>query len=268
MMFGALTGYVVELLTLFCIVFFHELGHYLAAKFFQWKVSEVKLLPFGGVMEVEHGNYKAAKEEIIVSIAGPLQHVWMAIMAFALHYFNIWADDWTDYVYQAILTIGLFNLLPIYPLDGGKIGQAIWGKFVPYYYVQKYSAYCSIIFSSAIVALSLTPIVFFGQKIQLNVVVVALFLLMTNIQRLKHLPFLFFRFAMHRSNFSQRMHPIVVRPSDAIISALRMMFVERSHLFVVIDDEKVEGVVMERQLVDHFTQGGNGQNPIHIFLLE
>ena len=78
-MASIVTGYFVELITLFAIVFVHELGHVAAARGFGWNVLEVKLLPFGGVAEVEEAGSLPSKEEAIVAIAGPLQNLWMGI---------------------------------------------------------------------------------------------------------------------------------------------------------------------------------------------
>src|SRR5699024_11983500 len=60
---------------LLSIVLFHELGHYGAAKFFKWRIKGIMLWIFGGVMDTdEHGN-KPFHEDIIVTVAGPLQHL-------------------------------------------------------------------------------------------------------------------------------------------------------------------------------------------------
>lgn len=56
LLFSALTGYFIELMTLFAIVLVHELGHLFMAHEVGWKVKAVRLLPFGGVVEVEEAG--------------------------------------------------------------------------------------------------------------------------------------------------------------------------------------------------------------------
>src|SRR5699024_12020095 len=69
------TGTFLQLFIILSIVLFHELGHYGAAKFFKWRIKGIMLWIFGGVMDTdEHGN-KPFHEDIIVTIAGPLQHL-------------------------------------------------------------------------------------------------------------------------------------------------------------------------------------------------
>ena len=76
----AFTGYFLEAITLFGIVLIHELGHLTAAKGFGWRVQEVQLLPFGGVLIVDELGTTSTREELIVALAGPLQHVWMILV--------------------------------------------------------------------------------------------------------------------------------------------------------------------------------------------
>lgn len=118
---GILTGYFREVIMIFTIVLIHELGHSVAAQHFNWKIRKIELLPFGGVAEVEEFGNRPLKEEFIVLIAGPLQHIWLIALSYLMLHFNFMA--YTDH--QLFIThnlmILLFNLLPIWPLDGGKL---------------------------------------------------------------------------------------------------------------------------------------------------
>ena len=89
-------------------------------------------MPFGGVAELEeHGN-KSLKEELVVVIAGPIQHVWMMLVGYMLfeagwlntdlYYFFMWNN----------IIILAFNLLPIWPLDGGKVLFNVLSYRFPY----------------------------------------------------------------------------------------------------------------------------------------
>src|SRR5690554_6371805 len=63
---SAITGYILELIVLFAVVVIHELGHVVAASSFRWRVREIRLLPFGGVAEVEEAGNVPAWQELIV----------------------------------------------------------------------------------------------------------------------------------------------------------------------------------------------------------
>ncbi|MGW9606378.1 site-2 protease family protein, partial [Heyndrickxia sporothermodurans] len=109
-----------ELLILFSILFIHEMGHSIMAHFFSWRIKKISILPFGGVAEMdEHGN-RPLKEELLVILAGPIQHVWLAIVMFVLFKMHIISISFFQTFMDYNLMILLFNLLPIWPLDGGK----------------------------------------------------------------------------------------------------------------------------------------------------
>src|SRR5690625_4698610 len=78
---GVITGYFREIFMIFIIVFIHEMGHAVAASYFQWNIKKIELLPFGGVLEVDDEN-PPFREELIVILAGPLQHIWLIILSF------------------------------------------------------------------------------------------------------------------------------------------------------------------------------------------
>lgn len=106
---------------LFLIVFFHEMGHAVCARFFSWRVKTIMLLPFGGVVEVdEHGN-RPFKEDLFVTLFGPLQHIPMQLVAYLLFQMNIISVETFELFTLFNASIFLFNFIPIWPLDGGKL---------------------------------------------------------------------------------------------------------------------------------------------------
>ncbi|MDV2581118.1 M50 family metallopeptidase [Alkalibacillus haloalkaliphilus] len=113
-------GLFAELFCLTLIVFIHEMGHYIAARYFKWNVSKIVIWPFGGVMETEDYYNRPSKEELIVTIAGPLQHVWLYGAIFILSYVGV-QDSFLFLLLAMNTAILLFNLLPILPLDGGRV---------------------------------------------------------------------------------------------------------------------------------------------------
>ena len=114
-------------LTFYVFVALHELSHILVALCLKISVKEVTLLPFGINAKFEFD--KKYKKEIIVAMAGP-------IMSFILAYYFP--------TYMLInMFIGIMNLLPIYPLDGGRILKGIlhinFGKRLAEKYIQNIS---------------------------------------------------------------------------------------------------------------------------------
>ncbi|MBD2870445.1 M50 family metallopeptidase [Paenibacillus arenilitoris] len=258
MLGSVVTGYFVELFTLFVIVLVHELGHVFVAKSFGWTVREVKLLPFGGVAEVEEAGGVPAKEDALVAIAGPLQNVWMGLAAWACGKLGFWDPEWAAYVWQANVMIGLFNLLPIHPLDGGKLLQAALSYAFNYYKVLIWTARISLLFSVLMIAGALLPYLTGREGIQLNLLIVGVFLLLTNWTYYRNVPFLFYRFLMHRGRIAmkalalgQTASPLIVSGRQSIISVARLFSRERYHLIYMVEPGSKEvKVVPEQRIVE------------------
>src|SRR5699024_314001 len=85
------TGTFVQLFILFAIILIHEIGHYTLANHYQWHIQSIVLWVFGGVMKTTEATNRPIKEDIIVTVAGPLQHIWMLfqLLKYKLHFILI-----------------------------------------------------------------------------------------------------------------------------------------------------------------------------------
>ncbi len=130
---GALTA-IVAIVALFLCVLLHEFGHSLVAQRLGIGIHSITLLPIGGVSNLESLPEKPA-DEVKISVAGPLVSVVLALFFFGVGVLlgavpRVPADPFTGFgsvgqffFYLAFLNIilAVFNLLPAFPLDGGRI---------------------------------------------------------------------------------------------------------------------------------------------------
>ncbi len=97
----------------------HELAHAYAAAKLGYSLNSVVLMPFGAVID---GDLRASfKDEIFVALCGPLCNFITALFFGALWWFFPDAYAYTDIAFFSSLSIACINLLPAYPLDGGRI---------------------------------------------------------------------------------------------------------------------------------------------------
>jgi stage IV sporulation protein FB len=248
----------VEIITLFGIVLIHELGHVAAAKSFGWKIREVRLLPFGGVAVVDKAETVPAYEEIAVALAGPLQNAIMVAFAYVMKLTGV-HEAWWDYFIFANILIGLFNLLPIAPLDGGKLLQAFLSYLLPYQQVLVQMTYISLFFSLAMILVSLAYA--FGPGVQLNLLIIGAFLLYSNWHDRRNIAIRHTRFLIDRPgkaedwirNKSVLAQPIVVTGHRKISEILRMFMREKYHLIYVLNDQgKIQGVFPEQRMISAY----------------
>lgn len=117
-------------LMLFVSVLLHELGHSLVALRYRIPVREITLFVFGGVSKIA-GEPPGALAEFWIAIAGPLVSFLLGIFFFLIQ--PLVAG--TDVVYSVVkylayinIILAVFNLVPGFPLDGGRVFRAIvWG---------------------------------------------------------------------------------------------------------------------------------------------
>lgn len=257
-MASVLTGYFIELLTLFVIVAIHELGHAAAAAQLGWKVKEIQLLPFGGVAIVEQQGVVPAGEELWVALAGPLQNIWMIGVAWTFNHFGLWSEAWGHYFLSANLMICLFNLIPVLPLDGGKVLQALLSMTLPYYKSLQISLWISLGMGSFIALFALLSSQ--GVGIQLNLLIIGLFLIYSNWISLRHLPYHYMRFLMYRPEKVDVLRkkgvaaePILVLANRPVQEMLRMLKRDCHHLYYLMEPNgRTRGVVPESSLVARF----------------
>ncbi|MCM3441974.1 M50 family metallopeptidase [Metabacillus halosaccharovorans] len=220
------------LFLLMIIIFVHEMGHAISAHFFSWRIKSIMLLPFGGVAEVdEHGN-RSLREECMVVLAGPIQHLWLQGAAFLLYISNV--IDVSDYQLFTFynLSVLLFNLLPVWPLDGGKLLFIIFSKHWSYQKAHSYMMITSIIF----LVFYVTAILLFSPT-HLNMWIITTFLVYSLYHEQKNKMYSCLRFLMERYYGKQtqinRIKPIVVDESELVYHVLLQFQRGCKHLIIV-----------------------------------
>ncbi|MBA2871605.1 stage IV sporulation protein FB [Anoxybacillus calidus] len=245
------TAHFKQLFILFFIVFIHEFGHAIAALFFSWRIKRILLLPFGGVAEVEeHGN-RPFKEEFIVTLAGPVQHIWLVVAAFILMKLEIMSNELFSMFFEYNLAIFLINLLPIWPLDGGKL---LFLLFTHYWSFSQ--AHEKLLLFSFCGVFILTTVIVWLNPFQISLWMIVLFLLYSLFHEWRHRQYMIMRFLLERyygkKMIYNQLKPIVVEHTDCIFEILLQFYRGQKHSIVVMKNEKQQAVLDENELLHAF----------------
>jgi len=127
------------LLTVFGCVVLHEYGHVFAARAFGIRTRDITLYPIGGAASLERMPEKPLPE-IIIALAGPAVNVAIAfVLGFALVFAGLFAapafgavptaHEFLVRVFAANVGLVLFNLIPAFPMDGGRVLRAMLSFF-------------------------------------------------------------------------------------------------------------------------------------------
>lgn len=123
------------IMAIFFTIILHELGHALTAKQFNFKTRDITLLPIGGVARMDNLPNKPM-QEFLVAIMGPMVNLAIAFILFLtidtsrdlteitsdLH---INGSNFLFHLYTANIFLALFNLIPAFPMDGGRVLRAL-----------------------------------------------------------------------------------------------------------------------------------------------
>jgi Zn-dependent protease len=128
------------MLTLFACVTLHELGHATAARHFGVRVPRILLLPIGGMAEMETIP-RRPRDEIIIALAGPaVNYAIIALLLIVVRFPDDWDPLYFEFGFMELgrqlivvnLVMGVFNLLPAFPMDGGRVFRALLACKMPY----------------------------------------------------------------------------------------------------------------------------------------
>ena len=117
------TGLFKELSYIMILFIIHEIGHIIPAIYFRWNIEKIIILPFGGLIIFNEKLNKSMTEELIITICGPI---------FQIIGYAILKNTFNDLLYYYHITILIFNLFPIHPLDGSKIINITLNYFFSY----------------------------------------------------------------------------------------------------------------------------------------
>lgn len=132
-----LTGHFKNLFYFTIIILIHELGHTLTGLILKFKVKKIEIYPYGGCSKLEYDLNELLSKELLVLIMGPFVQLGFMYLV------KILELSVPDYFYTYNYLILAFNLLPIYPLDGGRLFQIIICFLFSYYNSLKYTIYLS-----------------------------------------------------------------------------------------------------------------------------
>lgn len=177
----------------FCAIILHELSHAEVARRLGYVLNKLKLMPYGAALI---GEFEGAgfRDEIKIAVAGPLCNMVMSILLVAL----LWLAPATYYfTYEFILCniyLAIFNILPVYPLDGGRVLLSVFSSKYPRYVAYKKVRIIGFIIGGVFASLF---VVSFFYGFNLSFIVISVFILSSTVipdhtatyQRLYHVAY-------------------------------------------------------------------------------
>ncbi|MHA1724896.1 MAG: site-2 protease family protein [Promethearchaeota archaeon] len=234
-------GFFNGIIILFSILL-HELMHSLAAKSYGINVPEIELYIFGGVSKIE-SEPPNAKSEAIIAGVGPLSSLLLGLSFFIASLFGDALPSMltVSFLYSGITNMGLalFNLIPAFPMDGGKVLRAfIWSRKNDFLRATMISSRIGRVFGYGFIFFGLYQVFFFGLINGIWLILIGSFL--NNSARRSYIETLN-DYRLSRIHVKAMLNPgKLTIPHDMIISdAIREYFIphDKPYFPVTIDGE-------------------------------
>lgn len=195
-----LTGLIKNIILIYFIVIFHELGHIFIIKILGYKIVKVDIYPSGGLTTINKKINTKILHDILIASFGIIFQI-ILYLNFYLLFKMSWIREGTYLLFQTYnTTILIFNLLPIIPLDGYQFLRCVWELIFPYKKAFLISAIISIIFILFFIT--------FNQIFSLNNYLIVTFLIYKMVTEFKNFKYQNYRFQLERALYNFKYHHI------------------------------------------------------------
>ncbi len=238
---------------LFVFVVFHELAHSVIARHYGIKVRKIVLYPIGGVSEIEEIPEKPS-QEWRMAVAGPLTSLALGVALLGISYLIspqlpiltiaslAAAGDFLFDLAVLNLLLGAFNLIPAFPMDGGRVFRALLAERMKYSDATRYAVYLGRIFGIAMVIAGLIFPSYF------LLILVGIFVYIGASEEGEQ-TIISTKLAGVRVGDVMQSEVGSVNPQQSLTEALEIMFKNRYHDVLVEKDGVFQGVVSWNDLM-------------------
>lgn len=238
-------GYFSLFLSYVTILLIHELTHYFVAQSRGYLSQSIKILPYG--LQMTDTNIYDKNDEILIAISGPLANIILATIGVAVWwYFPNMYFYLYDFVFSNFV-LGAYNLVPIYPLDGGRIVLALVGKKHKKR-VLKIMHIVALLFAIVFVFIFIFVLTYKSAK-NISYLMMSIFLISTLFDKKSTLSNSVLTF----KNMSHiEVKNIIVNKNVLPFDMVKLMKGNYYYNFIVVDDDyKVIKHISQKQLLDY-----------------
>lgn len=243
-----ITGKFILFINFILAVIFHELAHLRVAEFRGYSLSKIELLPYGAVLKID--EKMPEKDQTAIFLAGPLLNFFFAVTFICLWWLIPDLHHFTYNFVLANLVIGVFNILPIYPLDGSRILLGLVNNRKPWLNAVKIMG---IIFASVLLFLFVMSIFY---KLNFTLGIMGAFLLVGALsgdkkEKYKHItaniPY------VKNIKNGIKADKIIIREDMPLVKILQYIKSNNYNTFVIVDKKMNEiAIIKENEMTEIF----------------
>lgn len=259
MIFLMFIGFSGKILICFLFVILHEAIHYIVARKLGFVGFDIEFLPFGTRLDLKDLDEANQKQDILISVSGPIFNLIVAIIFYILYLkCNI---PIYEQVYKTNLALGIFNLIPAFPMDGGRILRSIISLKILYRKANKITVYVSIVVGMMFMYFF---IVLFMRNIKnFNIGLIAVFVIASSLKEKERIAYIIMGDILKKkSKFKKRGYienkNISVYYKQDLLNIISIVDKNKYNIFTVLDDDmNVVDMIYENELIKALKKYGN-----------
>ncbi len=230
----------------------HEAGHFIVAKRCGYKMVQLRLMPYGAELSGELDEF-IYNDEIKIALAGPLTSLIVAIITIAMWWI---APNCYGYTYDfcvSNIVCAIFNFLPIYPLDGGRVVVAMLSRKIRRIDAIKYAKIETKVFALMLFVLFILSL-FYTYNLSFGIISIMLFVSASSSSMQNNYLRLNARIGLNK-NLSKSLEVVelVVNKKTKIYKIYSKLRSQKFYRFIVVDDEMRTEKIVDELIFNNIT---------------
>jgi stage IV sporulation protein FB len=245
-------GYISKFAITYFSMLLHELGHIASAVACGKRVDAIKFLPVGLNASIEHPHSRV--ESLIIFFCGPLINVLLAIVAWFISRYSFLYIDNVHFFMFVNIYMAIFNLIPMLPLDGGKLLREVMALQVGLLMANKYIIKASTVLALLLVSVGVVQL--FDSYHNFSLFSIGLYIFFSlksekSEAALMNIKNIIYRRSRLMKKGVYGARDLVVIKSMHLGDILRNMDFDKFHFIHILDDDmKLLRSITEQELVD------------------
>lgn len=237
----------------------HEYVHYLAAKRYGFNGFYIEIMPIGTLLKLKDLNDAEPMEDLVISLAGPMFNICCGLIFFVMnHYYK---SEFLIQLYLTNFSLGIFNLIPAFPLDGGRICRDILARRTIYK-----EANSIVVGLSQIIGVSFLFAFSFLMLFEvdnLSICVMGIFILYASYKEKERIVYIIMADIIKKKvRFLDKGYienkSISINYKEDLLKAMSILDKNKYNIFIVLDDDmKYFGMIYEEEVISALKSNGN-----------
>lgn len=242
----------------FLWIFIHELCHVFVARKMGIKDITLNVIPMGTYIESKYFDEAKPMQDIIISMSGPILNLIFAALFFLI---NQGDNNFISWSFKSNLFLGVFNLLPAFPLDGARILRAFLNRKFIYKRANIITVKCSIL-TGVILTICFGFLCFIG-KVNISFGLICILIIYISYKERERAVYIIMGDIIKKKNrFLKESYienkSISVLYNKDLITLLSLMDKNKNNVFTILDEDmRLLGVVYEYEVIDALKEHGN-----------